>query len=165
MNVSFAITLAFVATLSTLTISIVCEATADWAHSTIDSSSTGLWQFCFQKRCVFYSEIASVAAYIQAVRAFSVMSIILQGGAIFALLYACLDSKCHFRTSSIFLLCAGFLMLVAMSIFTGKYERDTGVVFGYSFILGWISTTACFLVSCCLCVVKRDDYSYSPDNS
>ncbi|CAK8693054.1 epithelial membrane protein 1-like [Clavelina lepadiformis] len=132
-----------------LILAIVSQATAAWAHSSYDNSSIGLWQLCLSNICRSFWDLGlKEAAYVDAVRAFSIMSMIFQCTALALTLMAFKNqSGNHRRNTSSVMMSAGVFMFIAMIVFSTKYHLSFSVSFGYSFYLGWINFAFSFLIA------------------
>ncbi|XP_076817567.1 lens fiber membrane intrinsic protein-like [Clavelina lepadiformis] len=143
MQLKVALSVEIILTLTVLILTIVSEATSSWvvSGSGVGETSLGLWQSCANGRCF---AITDAPPFFEAVRAMSILAIISQALALFAIGYAFKDPKYHPKMCTSFLSMAGLFMVIAMAVFTGKARLSS---YGYSYVLGWVSAVANGLVS------------------
>ncbi|ETE59462.1 Lens fiber membrane intrinsic protein, partial [Ophiophagus hannah] len=107
----------------------------------------GLWDICLESKCNLY-QFNLLALHIHVTRAFLLMALFC---GFMGLLFSCISFERNklydvsvIKVAAIFSFSAGFLVLVAMSLFTTILRKSPGyaqrlVIFGSSFSLGWVS--------------------------
>ncbi|XP_026540358.1 protein NKG7-like [Notechis scutatus] len=108
---------------------------------------SGLWDICLESKCNLY-QFNLLALHIHVTRAFLLMALFC---GFIGLLFSCISFERNklydvsvIKVAAIFSFSAGFLVLVAMSLFTAILRKSPGyaqnlVTFGSSFSLGWAS--------------------------
>ncbi|XP_029142893.1 protein NKG7-like, partial [Protobothrops mucrosquamatus] len=108
---------------------------------------SGLWNICLAPKCNLY-QFNLLALHIHVTRTFLLMALFC---GFIGLIFICISFERNklynvsvIKAAAIFSFSAGFLILVAMSVFTAIVRRSPGyaqrlVVFGTSFSLGWAS--------------------------
>ncbi|XP_026574612.1 protein NKG7-like [Pseudonaja textilis] len=108
---------------------------------------SGLWDICLESKCNLY-QFNLLALHIHVTRAFLLMGLFC---GFMGLLFSCISFERNklydvsvIKVAAIFSFSAGFLVLVAMSLFTAILRKSPGyaqnlVIFGSSFSLGWAS--------------------------
>ncbi|XP_070620735.1 protein NKG7-like, partial [Erythrolamprus reginae] len=108
---------------------------------------SGLWNICLESKCNLY-QFNLLALPIHVTRTFLLMALFC---GFIGLLFSCISFErikiydvSVLKTAAVFSFSAGFLVLIAMSLFTSILRRSPGyaqrlVVFGTSFSLGWAS--------------------------
>lgn len=109
----------------------------------------GLWKRCFKitDTCITHNW-DYIPSKLHAVRAFAVLAALMAAiGTIGSFIRLMRDSDG--KVASAFFLGAGSCMLIAMAVFTSEHQiqLDYGLKWGWSYILGWISTIGLFVVS------------------
>ncbi|XP_063168383.1 protein NKG7-like, partial [Candoia aspera] len=124
---------------------------------------SGLWKICLDPKCNLY-QFNLLALHIHVTRAF-LLSALFCG--LIGLLFICVSferKKLYnvsvIRAAAIFSFSAGFLILVAMSLFTATVRRSPAyaqhlLVFGSSFSLGWASILMYFITGMLLLLTDK----------
>ena len=110
--------------------------------------NVGLWKTCIPGGDCITIEWDWVSSKLHTVRAFAVIAALMAGiGTIGSFIRLMKESDG--KAVSAFFLGAGCCMLIAMAVFTSenKIQIDYGAEWGWSYILGWLSTIGSFVVS------------------
>lgn len=146
----------------TLVLLIVSISGNKWIFNDIEKS--GLWGFCkhfcigtsCSDICITYPIDGITNDKFHVIRAFACIAVFLATvGLIVAVVRMCKELNGKIVAS--FFLGAGISMIIALSMYTEQATnimKLTGASYGWSYILGWISSVLCFVAMVTNCLVK-----------
>ncbi|CAK8693055.1 epithelial membrane protein 1-like [Clavelina lepadiformis] len=157
MNQNFLLSFEIFFITCSVTLSLVSFVTTDWIHKSHDKMSQGLWEVCVSHLCRSFSTIGiKEPPYIQAVRAFIIMSMVGQAMSTCSIIYAFSNKSYHRKLTTALLLWSGICTLVAMAAYIiNMTSSESGFEFGFSFILGWLPAGLCFALAVFTAIAHR----------
>ena len=108
MNQNFLLSFEIFFITCSVTLSLVSFVTTDWIHKSHDKMSQGLWEVCVSHLCRSFSTIGiKEPPYIQAVRAFIIMSMVGQATSTCSIIYAFSNKSYHRKLTTALLVWSG----------------------------------------------------------
>ncbi|XP_069460898.1 protein NKG7-like [Ambystoma mexicanum] len=135
-----------------ISFALVSLASDFWVVNSHVLFHAGLWRLCIKGNC---GDILSGTEYIDATRAFMILTVVTSFLAIFS---ACASFASHLSAkrygsmgASISTICSAVFLTIAMAVYTAKTAeiQHVDTLYGWSFFLGWVAFPSFCIAALC----------------